>query len=67
MQPPDATLGEAFATIGGLGARGLGNVIGKGSNPWGTTVPTAPGNDPWANLRHTTLPAYAPVPTPRVF
>ena len=47
-------LGKSFSDAGGF--KGLG--IGKGASVV---------SDPWANLRKTSLPQYAPIPTPRPF
>jgi hypothetical protein len=59
---------DAFSTALQAGAQGLGNISGGGGT--GTLVGgagTGIKSDPWANLRHTSLPKYAPVPPPRVF
>jgi len=58
---------DAFSTALQAGAQGLGNVYG--GNTGGQSIVGGAGtgvtSDPWANLRHTTLPKYAPIPPPR--
>ena len=60
-------LADTFSTALQVGSQGLGNAFGGGGFGQASTAGSSVVGDPWANLRHVTLPKTAPIPQPRVF